>query len=172
MSRRLAREGIYKGRAIGWAVRKLPTGSIAIRVEFEVHQRMEPDGSWKPGPAASVAGDFFVIKQTGQPNETVASMLCETIGWGGTFAETTETLPLDAVVQIEVEGRDWKGKTYFDAKWIRQENDAGKKRSAGNEDLDAVAVVNLDKKHAADLRAIAAKAKKPAATNPDDGIPF
>ena len=108
MSRRLAREGIYKGRAIGWGVKKLASGSIAIRVEFEVFQRREGD-EWRQGPAATVAGDFFVIKQTGQPNETVASVLCETIGWGGTFAETTETPPLDAVVQIEVEGRDWKG---------------------------------------------------------------
>jgi hypothetical protein len=167
---RLQKDGTYKGRAVAWSVRKLSTGSVAIRVEFEVFERRDADGAWRKGQSALVVGDFFVLKQTGAANEKIAAMLCETIGWGGTFTETTETPPLDAIVQVDVESRQYNGKDYFDAKWIRQEND-DRKAKKGDEPLGAVAVVELDKKHAAELKAIAAKAKK-AAPPIDDGIPF
>lgn len=168
--RRLDKDGTYKGRAIAWSVRRISTGSVAIRVEFEVFERRADDGTWRSGSPASVAGDFFVLKSTGEPIEKVAAMLSETIAWGGTFAETSETPPMDAIVQVDVEAREFNGKKYYDAKWIRLEGDDRKKKA--DEALDASAVVNLDKKHAADLRAIAAKAKKPTAASPDDGIPF
>lgn len=163
----ITRDGTFKARPTAWSVRKLSTGNVCIRVEFEAFAIRAGD-KWADGPARSVRGDFFPLKKTGAPNEKIAAMLCNTIGWGGTFAEITETPPLDAVVQIDVEGRDYNGKTYFDVSWVRAENDDGKKPE---ESLGAVEVVALDKKHGADLRAFAQKAKK-AAPAAESDIPF
>lgn len=162
----ITRAGTFKGRPTAWSVRKLTNGNVCIRVELEVFAIRDGD-KWVQGPSRSVRGDFFPLKKTGAPNEKVAQMLCETLGWGGTFAEITETPPLDAVVQVDVDGRDYNGKTYFDAKWVRAESDDGKKPEQA---LGAVEVVALDQKHGADLRAFAQKAKK--ATPLGGDIPF
>ncbi len=169
--KQLDREGTYKGRAVAWSVRRISTGSVAIRVEFEVYERRADDGTWRKGSSpARVHGDFFVLKKTGAPNEKIAAMLNETIAWGGTFAETSETPPLDAIVQVDVEGREYNGKRYHNASWIRQENDDRKAKA--DEALDASAVVALDKKHGAALRE-ALPAKRPPAAGEDlGGIPF
>jgi len=166
----IAREGTFKARPTAWSVRRLNNGNVCIRVEFEAFAIRSDGGKWAEGPPRSVRGDFFPLKKTGAPNEKIAAMLCNTLGWGGTFTEITETPPLDAVVQIDVEGRDYNGKTYFDVKWVRAEGDDGRKPE---ESLGAVEVVALDKKHGADLKAIASKVKKaPAKAAEDDGIPF
>lgn len=168
MSRPINRAGTFKGIATGWTVRKTSNGSVVIRVEFEA-QAIRDGEAWRAGPPASVRGDFFMLKKTGAPNEKVAAMLCETLGWGGTFTEISETPPLDAVIQFDVESRDYNGKTYFEAKWIRQENDHGKRTEEG---VDAVEVVALDKKHADDFKAIASKHRKAPQGGDADGIPF
>lgn len=163
----ITRPGTFKARPTAWSVRRLPNGNVCIRVEFEAFAIRDGE-KWVAGPARSVRGDFFPLKKTGAPNEKVAAMLCNTVGWGGTFTEITETPPMDSVVQIDVEGRDYNGKTYFDVKWVRAESDDGKR---GDDALGAVEVVALDKKHGADLRAFAQKAKR-AAPAADSDIPF
>lgn len=165
----ITRPGTFKARPTAWSVRRLSNGNVCIRVEFEAFAIRDGE-KWVAGPARSVRGDFFPLAKKGGPNEKVAAMLCNTVGWGGTFTEITETPPMDSVVQIDVEGRDYNGKTYFDVKWVRAEGDDGKKPE---ESLGAVEVVALDKKHGADLKAIASKVKKaPAKAVEDDGIPF
>lgn len=167
MSRPIQREGTFKGRAVSWVLRKTPKGAYKIVVEF-LADAIRNGETWSAGPAAKVFGDFFPLKATGAPNEKVAAMLCETLGWGGTFAELLESPPLDAVVQFDVEGREYNGKTYYSVKWVRQEGDDGRRQE---EEIDATTVVNLDKKHAADLKAIASKHRKEPQGG-TDGIPF
>ena len=171
--RTLQSAGTFRGKPTGWQVKQIPSGSVAITVEFEVGSQKEGD-NWKAITPAFVKGDFFVAKQTGAPNEKVVAMLGRYLGWGGTFAEITETPPLDAVVEVDVEEKPWKDRTFFEVRWIRQPGEAAK--AATPAALDYGAAKSLDQKFGAAFAKVAKKAKAEAtkAEPPQDfgDIPF
>lgn len=158
MTSYLNRAGTFKAKPIEWSVRKNGTGSISLSVIFETREVRNGE-MWSQLPSGLVRGDFVVVKSTGASNDKVAEMLCITLGWGGSFGEVTSGPPYDSIVQIDVESEDYKGKTYYKAKWIRVEHDDS---SGPNAPLDAGTLGDLDKVHGASLRKIAAEAKAKA----------
>lgn len=150
-------DGTFRGKATGWQVKQIPSGTVAITVQFEVTAQKVGDDVQKVAPAA-VRGDFFVTKKTGAPNEAVAGMLCRCLGWGGTFAEITETPPLDAEVEIDVEAKQWKDRTFYEARWVRMPGEAAK--SGAPAPLDYGAAKSLDQKFGAAFAKVAKEAKK------------
>lgn len=173
--RTMQTEGTFRGKATGWQVKQIPSGQVAITVMFEVDKQRVGDEVKSCAPAF-VKGDFFVTKKTGSPNDAIAEMLCRCLGWGGTFAEITETPPLDAEVEIDVEAKQWKDRTFYEARWIRMPGEAAK--AGGPAPLGYGEAKALDKKMGAGFADIAKKAKSDATkrverTTEDYGdIPF
>lgn len=157
--RTLQSEGTFRGKATGWQVKQIPSGTVAITVSFEVDTQKTGDDVQKVQPAF-VKGDFFVTKKTGAPNEAIAEMLCRCLGWGGTFAEITETPPLDAEVEIDVEAKQWKDRTFYEARWVRMPGEAAK--TGGPAPLGYGEAKSLDQKLGAAFAGIAKKAKAEA----------
>lgn len=166
--RTLQSAGTFRGKPTGWQVKQIPSGQVAITVMFEVDQVKAGEEVKKIVPA-SVRGDFFVTKKTGAPNDAIAEMLCRCLGWGGTFAEITETPPLDAEVEIDVEAKQWKDRTFHEARWVRMPGEAAK--SGAPAPLDYGAAKSLDQKFGAAFAKVAKKAKAEAPQDFGD-IPF
>ncbi|HYG55140.1 MAG TPA: hypothetical protein VD965_07565 [Burkholderiales bacterium] len=152
----LDRAGVFKARAVEWMVRELPSGSPIIRVSFEVFEQLGDGEQFRPMASGSriVHGDFFPVKQTGSPNEKVVEMLCCLMGWGGSFAEVHGCPPNQGPVQVEVEGRDYKGKTYYQVNWIRAED----AQAGGGGNIPPEKLSSLDDKYGKSLAAVAKKA--------------
>lgn len=167
--RALNRRGDFKGKPIGWSIKMLPSGTPIIVAEFEVSKELR-DGTWDRCDPCVVRGDFFIFKKTGAPNDKVVEMLCRTLGWCGQFAQIHNEAPPDVDLELEVDGRDYKGKTYYSVNWIRHEGEAAK-----NAPITEDAVAQMDAKFGKALKAVAAKVKsqtdeKPAEERGD--IPF
>jgi hypothetical protein len=157
--RYVEREATYKGRPIEWNVRVLDSGSPLVCVLFECHEVLDA-GEWvEVKPPRMVRGEFFVLKQTGSPNEKIVEMLCVHLGWGGSLAEVTGAPPMEGAVQLVVESRPHNGKTYFQVKWINAEDDKprGVVETASHDKLAA-----LDAKFGKSLGSLAAKFAKSA----------
>lgn len=153
------RSGTFKATATEWSVRTIATGAPIITVFFECFAVLEGD-EWESIEPRTVKGDFFVLKKTGAPNEKVAEMLCLYVGWGGSFAEVVGSPPSgDIPMQIDVEGRDYKNKTYYQASWIRAVD--APPRGGGSITHDEAS--DLDAKFGKSLGSIA---KKVATTKP------
>ncbi|MFY9341120.1 MAG: hypothetical protein WAT39_01435 [Planctomycetota bacterium] len=149
--RPLDRPGTFKARAFEWSVQSLPSGDPLIRVLFKCE--IERDGEDWPTMIEPrvVRGDFFLVKKTGTPNEAVVEMLCKHLDWHGTFEELATRQPHDGLVQVEVEANDYKGKTYFQVRWLRGENED---RGGG---VSAEKVAELDKRLGGEMKALAKK---------------
>jgi hypothetical protein len=142
-------EGRFRGRPVSWRAKTIPSGAVAVSVTVEI--TADDAGNYCDGVGGQVVGDFFVVKATGAPNEKVCAMLCDTVGWGGTMAELAETPPLDAEIEVEVEARDYKGKTYHQIRWL---SPIGGRSKA---DASPVDLPSLDAKHGAALAAFRRK---------------
>jgi hypothetical protein len=171
----LDRPGLFKAKPIDWLLRYTTSGAAIIQVTFECVELHDGE-SWGPIPPSFVRGDFFPLKKTGAANDVVVEMLCMYLGWGGTFAEVDGAPLQKGLVQVEVEGRDYKNKTYYGVQWIRDEN--AEPRGGGVSAEDAH---NLDREHGKALRAAASKFTKarPASqrtpepyAGQDNDIPF
>lgn len=169
----LERPGTFKACPTEWSVQALPSGSPIVRVNFECSHVLEGD-EWQPmREPARVRGDFFVLKQTGEPNPGVVDSLCRVLGWDGTFEQVHRSPfpPNMGVVQVEVEAREYKGKTYCQVKYLDAEG--SKPRNAP---ISAIEAANLDKKYGGSLSRIAKKsaaaAKRDVPPPADDDIPF
>lgn len=166
----LDRPGLFKAYALEWAVKTLPSGTPLVSVVFEVFEVFE-DETWKATESRQVKGDFFTVKKTGAPNEKVVQMLCERLGWDGTFYQVHGTPPDEGPFQVEVDGRDSGGKTYYQANWIRPENAEPRGATLSPERL-----ASLDKEFGADIAKLAKSftKKQPDATPTTDygDIPF
>jgi hypothetical protein len=165
VSRYLDIAGTFKAKPTEWSVKQIPNGNVAISVVFETLEMRDGD-AWKPTDRRTVRGDFFTLKQTGAPNEKVVAMLCQTLGWGGSFEQVHREQPFDVTVQIDVEERTYNGKSYFDAKWIRAEDAEPRGAAMSPDDVAA-----LDKRHAEGLKAIAAKVKREQPKPQDEDKP-
>lgn len=165
----LQRPGTFKAEPRSWHVQRFDSGSIGIQIVFAVLSMRDGDQWREPttGPQ-SVRGIFWVVKKTGAPNERTVRELASILGWGGTFEEIAIMPPPEVVVQIDVEPQESNGKTYFEVRKMRREDDDG------HGELSLEYLLQLDKQHAADLRKIAGKVEKPAAKSAvaDEGIPF
>jgi hypothetical protein len=154
--RLLDRPGLFKAKPTGWSVQLLPSGDPLVRVEFECNQVLEGE-TWQRIDPKMTRGDFFLVSRTGAPNEKVVEMLCCMLGWGGSFAQIHDgPPPQQNAVQVEVEGRDYKGKTYYQVQWIRPEDAEARGGGVSPEKAHA-----LDKKYGKDFAAIAKKCAKP-----------
>lgn len=163
--------GMFRGEVVGWACKTLPSGDPVVSVRIEIDAVLA-GGDWERlGERRSCQGDFFVVKKTGAPNEKVVEMLCTVLGWGGSFAELAYPPPRTQVA-VEIVDRDYKGKTYYQANWLRHPDSAMPARQPDALELDA--------KHA-DLRQLAGKFRKAAQEAPpkpapasvgEDDIPF
>lgn len=161
--RAIDRAGFFRARAMEWTLRKLPSGDPIIRVTFEC-DAVKDGQDWRPITPGVVNGDWFVVKRTGAPNEKVVEMLCVQLGWGGSFTEVVGSPPNGEPLQIEVDGREHNGKTYYQAQWIKPLGAGG----AG--DMDPVEAVELDKK--LNLAGMAKKFARPSKAQPSSDVPF
>lgn len=154
----LDREGLFRGTAVEWRIKTLPSGDPIVSVSFEVDAVRDGD-DWTILPEKrSVGGDFFVVKKTGAPNDKIVEMLASQLGWGGLFSEVVGSPPIKGPFALEVQGRDYKGKTYFSVNWVK---------SAEAKVAPPVNVDDLDKRFA-DVRKVASKSK----AAPTEDIPF
>lgn len=164
----LSRKGDFKGNPIGWSLKMLPSGTPIVVVEFEVSKELR-DGAWLSCDHCVVKGDFFVFKKTGAPNDKIVEMLCRTLGWGGEFLQIQNEQPPDVELQLEVDGRDYNGKTFYSVNWIRHEGEAAKDAPVTPDE-----VAKMDAKFGKALKAVTAKVKPKTEAPPDDmrNIPF
>jgi hypothetical protein len=166
--RHINRGGTFKGAPIAWSIKMLPSDTPIVVVEFEVSKELR-DGAWQACDRCVAKGDFFVFKKTGAPNDKIVEMLCRTLGWCGQFAQIQNEMPPDLELELEVEGRDYKGKTFYSVNWIRHEGEAAK-----DAPITADAVAKLDAKFGKSLRSVAEKVKPNNVEPPVDAssIPF
>lgn len=171
--RTLERPGLFRAVPIDWSVQELPSGDPIVRVHFECREVYENEAWRDLADRRMVRGDFFVLKKGGATNEGVVSSLVKHLGWNGAFAQILDNPcpPESGIVQVEVEAREFKGKTYCQVKWINGANAKPKGAGIGHSE-----VRDLDKKYGGDLQKLAKKfsAQKPADDHPVDtsSIPF
>lgn len=167
----LERPGLFRAVPIDWSVQELPSGDPIVRVNFECREVYENETWREMADRRMVRGDFFVLKKTGAPNDGVVSSLVKHLGWTGAFAQILDNVspPKTDPVQVEVEAREFKGKTYCQVKWINDVSAKPKGAGIGHSE-----VRNLDKRFGGDLQKLAKKfsAAKPAEESRDDSIPF
>lgn len=169
MAKWINKPGRFRGRALEWNVKKLHTGSVAISILFEVSEVYESEDWQAMQIAMTVRGDFFVISKKGDTVEKVAELLCLQMGWGGLFSQVENGPPTSRQVQIDVEGREHNGKTYYEARWI---HDADADPGARGGALTAEAVHDLDKRHGKALQKFAAQFQEKPADGDVADIPF
>ena len=158
----LARTGVFRGKAVSWGAKTISEDRTLLVVWFDVHSIFK-FGEWESLVPARVKGEFFLTKKTGAPDEKVFAMLCERLGWTGTFSELEEGPPLDVEQMLGVESSESKGKTYYSAKWIDSiDADPEAERGFGKVDLKA-----LDAAHGNTFAEIAKKFGKPAKAQAD-----
>jgi hypothetical protein len=118
----LERAGLFKAKPIEWCCKTASTGTPSIEVLFEVVE-VRDGTDWKPAIPSLVRGSFWPVKKDGTANDKTIETLCNVLGWGGTFAEVADGPPLQkGLVQIEVDGQQYKDKTYYKVSWLRDEN--------------------------------------------------
>jgi hypothetical protein len=177
--RPLNQEGIYKAIPQSWIVKTFPNSlSVAISIDFGIVARFTAEGweDWTAKEEHHVRGDYFVVGKNGKPNERTVKQLAASLGWRGSLVQVQEQSPPQTEVQVQVDAREYNGKTYHNAGWMNP----GDHVPNGGEVSDAD-VAKLESKFGPALRDVAGsppspKSAAPAAAKPDDtdygDIPF
>lgn len=160
MTAALDREGIFKAKAVKWAVRKAESGAVSVNMQFLILAQLDGDewNSWEQVQDHFCYGDFYVIKKDGKINGTAVEQLVAALGWDGDLRSVVGEAP-NVVVQITVKADEYKGVTRYKASWINPEDFTPGAFGESDED-----VKQLQARYGSLLRAAAAGAAgaKPA----------
>lgn len=187
--RRLDRPGIFKARALSWAVRTAESGAVAIAFEYVVLAQL--DGTewidWSGAEEHSVFGDTYVVKKDGSVNTSGVEQLVAAFGWNGDLRSVVGAPP-QVAIQINVKEEEYLGRKRLKVSWVNPGDYSPRPEAASDGD-----VARLQVRFGSLLRAAAAVATKkaptksaptsapataPTATSPtsdaafDDQIPF
>lgn len=126
MSNKLDREGIFMARAIAWQVRVFESSSAAaINIEFQVLGQLNDQGGWDDWRSYedhTVFGSFFFAKKDGTLNEVTVEQLVKSGLWDGNLFTVNDGPPPTTAVQISVGAEEYKGQTYYKAKWVNHKD--------------------------------------------------
>lgn len=147
----LTRTGIFKARPLSWRVKTFQQSeAVAITLQFVVLAQLDGSEwvSWEGAEEHTVWGDFFVVRKTGQPNETACKQLVECLGWGKTLSEVVDQAVAPVEVQITVKCEAYNGQDYYKVTWM---NPGDYEPTPGG--ADATEVAALDARFGSLLRA-------------------
>jgi hypothetical protein len=160
--RRLDRPGIFKARALSWAVRTAESGAVAIAVEYQVLAQLDGTAwvDWSGADEHSVFGDTYVVKKDGTVHSSGVEQLVAALGWNGDLRSVVGAPP-DVVVQITVKEEEYQGKRRLKVSWLNPGDYSPRPESASDGD-----VARLQVRFGSLLRAAAAVAAKKAPAKP------
>jgi hypothetical protein len=175
-------EGTFRGRTLG-PFRLIPPkegketvmAAISFAVEEEYDANLEAFiRVMQEGAPLSEHYEaealLCIVKKDGSPNEVVANMLAESLGWNGEFDHLESADMQDVLVQFDVKRDDYNGKTNYRATWLRPWGAAPRKST------NPEVVKSLNARYGPAFRAIAGNAKRnapPVAVAPQtaDAVP-